>query len=293
MSYEPTHLTQLGHLKELADRAKEELTSLKDKVDELVNTGGEPNVIEKIKVNGTEQKVTDKAVDIKVPTTVGELSNDSGYQTSEDVETAIKAKISSVYKPGGTVTSPDYTKLSAENEGMVYDVSKEFSTDAEHFVDGVSKKYPAGTNIVVISDGDAYKYDVLSGFVDLSGYVEKSGTKQLSTEDYTTADMNKLAGIDDNANNYTHPASEGGGSKASGLYKIATDADGHVSDAVAVEKQDIVDLGIPETNTTYEEATQSEPGLMSAADKKKLDGMEIATDAEVQAMLAEVFPAEA
>ena len=39
------------------------------------------NVIEKIKVNGVEQTVTEKAVDIAVPTKVSELTNDSGYLT--------------------------------------------------------------------------------------------------------------------------------------------------------------------------------------------------------------------
>ena len=39
------------------------------------------NIIEKIKVNGTEQDITDKAVDITVPTKVSDLTNDSGYLT--------------------------------------------------------------------------------------------------------------------------------------------------------------------------------------------------------------------
>lgn len=61
--------------------------------------------------------------------------------------------------------------------------------------------------------------------------------------------------------------------KSSGLYKITTDAAGHVIDAVAVEKSDITDLGIPEKDTTYSEATTTNAGLMSAADKSKLDGI--------------------
>lgn len=39
----------------------------------------------------------------------------------------------------------------------------------------------------------------------LSKKVDKVDGKQLSTEDYTTADKNKLAGIQDNANKYVHP----------------------------------------------------------------------------------------
>ncbi|WP_254306594.1 pyocin knob domain-containing protein [Clostridium sp. 001] len=41
---------------------------------------------------------------------------------------------------------------------------------------------------------------------ELSKKVDKVDGKQLSTEDYTTTEKNKLAGIQDNANNYVHPA---------------------------------------------------------------------------------------
>jgi len=42
---------------------------------------------------------------------------------------------------------------------------------------------------------------------ELSKKVDKVEGKQLSTEDYTTTEKNKLAGIQDNANNYVHPTS--------------------------------------------------------------------------------------
>ena len=40
----------------------------------------------------------------------------------------------------------------------------------------------------------------------LANKVDKVTGKQLSTEDYTTTEKNKLSGIAENANNYTHPA---------------------------------------------------------------------------------------
>ncbi|WP_185649637.1 hypothetical protein [Clostridium sp. DJ247] len=39
----------------------------------------------------------------------------------------------------------------------------------------------------------------------LASKVDKVAGKQLSTEDYTTTEKNKLAGVQDNANNYVHP----------------------------------------------------------------------------------------
>ena len=50
-----------------------------------IDTGAEVNVIETVKVNGTAQTVSGKAVDITVPTKTSSLTNDSGYITSNDV----------------------------------------------------------------------------------------------------------------------------------------------------------------------------------------------------------------
>lgn len=84
----------------------------------------------------------------------------------------------------------------------------------------------------------------------------------------TAADKTKLDGIAAGANKYVHPSYT---AHDSGLYKITVDATGHVSTVTAVAKGDITALGIPSTNTTYNDATQSTHGLMSTADKKKLD----------------------
>ena len=89
----------------------------------------------------------------------------------------------------------------------------------------------------------------------------------------SASDKTKLNGIEDGANNYTHPTSAAG-AKASGLYKVETDANGHVIGAVNVVKSDITSLGIPAQDTTYVDATGSASGLMSASDKTKLDGIE-------------------
>jgi hypothetical protein len=84
----------------------------------------------------------------------------------------------------------------------------------------------------------------------------------------TAADKTKLDGIAAGANKYVHPSYT---AHDSGLYKITVDATGHVSAVTAVAKGDITALGIPSTNTTYNDATQGAHGLMSTADKKKLD----------------------
>lgn len=71
---------------------------------------------------------------------------------------------------------------------------------------------------------------------------------------------------------YDH-ASAKGSAFASGLYKITTNSEGHVTAATAVVKSDITGLGIPAQDTTYNDATTSIHGLMAAADKTKLNGI--------------------
>lgn len=82
----------------------------------------------------------------------------------------------------------------------------------------------------------------------LGGKVDKEQGKGLSTNDYTTAEKNKLAGIAAGANKYTHPEYT---ARSSGLYKVTVDNTGHVSNASAVSKSDITGLGIPGQDTTY------------------------------------------
>lgn len=60
-------------------------------VEGLTATGGEANLVNDVKVNG-DSVVTDKIASITVPTKVSDLSNDSGYQTASQVNTAITGK---------------------------------------------------------------------------------------------------------------------------------------------------------------------------------------------------------
>ena len=115
-----------------------------------------------------------------VPTAVSDLTNDSGYQTAAQVEAAIDNRLSAVYKAAGTVASISALPApSAAYLGYVYNVEAAFTTTAD-FAEGAGIDYPAGTDVAIIAvqsgGSTAYKYDALSGFVDLSGYQSKSIT---------------------------------------------------------------------------------------------------------------------
>lgn len=201
--------TQLSDLSDTANVVKDanyvhtdvNFTSAKDTKLTGIEEGAEVNNIDTIKVNGTTQTVTNKQVNITVPTNNNQLTNGAGYitgisssdvttalgytpynstnpqdyQTATEVEDAINAKLGSVYKPKGSITFSQLPNLTSDNEGNVYNITDAFTTTA-NFVEGAGKDYPAGTNVVIVKiSGSTYKYDVLSGFVDLSGY-------QLSSE---------------------------------------------------------------------------------------------------------------
>lgn len=70
-------------------------TALKNKLNGIA-TGAEVNKIDSIKVNGTAQTITSKAVDITVPTNNNQLTNGAGYQTASQVQSAINSAISGI-----------------------------------------------------------------------------------------------------------------------------------------------------------------------------------------------------
>ena len=288
MAYNEEKLARLKHLKQLAQKAKAESDAVATRVKALENVGAQANKIESIKVNGTAQTIDpDKSVNITVPTKTSQLNNDSTFQTSAQVVAAINTAIS---KSGhASFQKVDAVpKADAAQENILYLV---MNTTTKHY-DIYAK---------IKGSSDSYTMELLDDTtVDLSGKVDKVAGKGLSTNDYTTAEKTKLAGIAEDANKYVHPSYT---AKTSGLYKVTVDATGHVSAVAAVTKGDITALGIPGQDTTYPEATTAKAGLMSAADKTKLDGMNTAidkaianhtaTDAEVTEMLTEVFGATA
>lgn len=167
------------------DYTSEEKTKLSG-----IANGAQKNVIEKVKVNGTILDIEDKdkSVYITVPVMVSELDNDIGYAKKTELPTklsaltndlgyvtvknvqssinmalsdyALKSDISSMYKYKGSVDSYDELPTSGQTVGDSYNVK---GTDSSH---GIKK----GDNVVWTGT----EWDVLSGTVDLSGYMDKT-----------------------------------------------------------------------------------------------------------------------
>lgn len=120
---------------------KSDFETLSARVEEIIAEGGEPNVLESVKVNGTTLTPdTNKAVDVSVPTTVSELTdatdyaktvdlptavseltNDSGYQTASDVASAVANALDDVTG----ISYESVASLPATGEaGVIYLVPK-------------------------------------------------------------------------------------------------------------------------------------------------------------------------
>ena len=111
-------------------------------------------------------------------------ASSANAQSGTAVASAISSAISSVYKPAGSSTFVGLPTPAAGNLGNVYNMSEEFTTD-DRFVEGAGSKYPAGTNVVIVNVGTdvlpEYKFDVLAGFIDLSGYAKSADLATVAT----------------------------------------------------------------------------------------------------------------
>ena len=108
--------------------------------------------IDKIKVNGTEQTITNKEVDITVPTKVSDLTNDSNFQTGTEVDTKISNALTSAMTYKGSVATYADLPSSGQKTGDFYDV---LDTGKNYAWDGT-------------------KWDDAGGVVDLSGLWAKT-----------------------------------------------------------------------------------------------------------------------
>lgn len=148
--------------------------------------------------NDLTSKPTIPTVDVTksyVDTQLATKANASNVYTKAEVD----SKVSSVYRVKGSVASYSSLPTVDVTIGDVYNVND------------------TGVNYVATSTTPTW--NKLSETVDLSGYattaamnsalgnkVDKVSGKSLSTNDYTTAEKNKLAGIAASANNYSLPA---------------------------------------------------------------------------------------
>jgi len=118
------------------------------------------------------------------------IENSTDLVESGAVKTAIDSAISRVYKPAGNKTVAELTSalLIAGNLGNVYNMTTSGETTSD-FVEGAGKPIDVGANVAIVDVGTSstpsYKFDLLSGMVDMSNFVQKSNTAGLLKNDGT------------------------------------------------------------------------------------------------------------
>ena len=321
--------TTLDQLKMLAQRTKGEIdkvdskvTTLSDRVDTLESAGGQANVLEGVKVNGTALKIVDKIVDILIATgaTNGTLAVNGidvpvkglatlAYkaQVSEaDLDSALTAVLAAkaakadvdvligtdTGKSARTIANEELTKqLIPEGAQESLDTLTEIARWIQDHPDDAAAMNTAIAKLNEIAagiGGEEDDYATVMAAIEGKITAAMAGIAQGATK-VEKSDVNgniKINGQETVV--YTHPA---GSAVEAGFKKVGSDANGHVVLGGNVTKEDITKLGIPAQDTTYEKATAEKDGLMSKEDKKKLDDMAVAENTEVQSMLDEVFGA--
>ena len=164
-----------------------DLTALEQTVEGLITTGGEPNVIEVVQKNGVALTVTNKTVNVTVPTAVTDLSDANDYATKTYVDTyggkIDKIEVNSVEQTitnkTVNITVPTQTSQLTNNSNFVADASyvhtdNNFTTTLKNKLDGID----VGAEVNVNADwnassGDAQilnKPTAVSAFTNDSGY---------------------------------------------------------------------------------------------------------------------------
>lgn len=293
--------TTLDQLKMLAQRTKTEIDAVESK--SLVG----------IKVNGTALAIADKMVDILIGT-----GATNGTLSVNGADVAVKGLAALAYKAQVSESDLDaaLTAVLAAKAAKA-DVDTLIGTDTGKSVRTIANEELAAQ---LIPEGAQESLDTLTeiaqwiqdhpddaaamntAIAKLNGIVAGIGgedddyaTVMAAIEGKIAAGATKVESSEINGNIkidgeettvYTHPTTT---AVAAGFKKVGNDDKGHVVLGADVTKQDIVALGIPAQDTTYQPATTEANGLMSKEDKTKLDGMEVATDTEVESMLDEVF----
>lgn len=130
---------------------------------------------------------TKKYVDDGLANKANQATTLAGYGiTDAFTKDEINSKLSSVYKPGGSLNFADLPEPSEDILGLVYSMNDAFTTD-DRFLASEPVQYPIGTNVVTIAVNNTgeikYLFDVLAGFVDLSDYAKKTDMVAITNQE--------------------------------------------------------------------------------------------------------------
>ena len=193
-----------------------------------------------------------KAVYDAIPKSTSELTNNSGFLTTE-TDPTVPAWAKSSNKPTYTASEvgalPDSTVVPTKTSQLTNDSG--YKTTDNNTTYSLSK---SGSTIT-LTGSDGTTTSVTDSDSNTTYGVATTSANGLMS----ATDKSKLDGIESGANLYTHPTTT---SVSAAFVKVGKDSSGHTVIGDAVTKSDITALGIPSTNTTYSQATSSTLGLV-------------------------------
>lgn len=293
-------LTELVNQKADAEDMEQTAADLQKEIDEKADKSAIPTVGDGVlsmqrngKIVGTfsANAAENEAINIPVPEKVSELENDAGYGTytkpstgipKSDLASGVQASLSkadtALQKHQDISGKVDNTAAGADS--LLSKITNSWTaapTDNTYFIrQDTSSKNEFGR----VKFSTLWSY--IKSKVESLGYTKNTGTitgiKMNGASKGTSGVVDlgtvitahqDISGKQDKSTAVTHSANTAGGSATKPVYIAANGA------ATAITHS--INSDVPEnakfTDTTYNDATQSAHGLMTAADKKKLDGI--------------------
>lgn len=180
--------------------------------------------------------------------------DDSKSQVIQQMNSSLLDKVDK--EDGKGLSTNDYT---TEEKNKLNNISN-------NLVSGISVSNSTSPDRVKItySDTDTTTGDIVSKDLYLQGATSEFAGLMISS------DKTKLDGVEDKANNYTLPVATD--TNLGGIQTGYTQSGKNYP--VKLDDGNKAYVNIPWSDTIYDVATQTENGLMSSTDKKKLDGIE-------------------
>lgn len=150
------------------------IANLTSRLDGIVAQGGEPNVINNIKVNGVVQPIVDKAVDVIVPTKVSDLTDDTGFDAR--ITAAQNRADKGVEDAAAAQTKANEAAASAEANATAIG---ELNTTVAGHTEAINGHAGRITALENSDKAHASEYSALKGIVD--GHAEAIAKKADST----------------------------------------------------------------------------------------------------------------
>lgn len=153
----------------------------------------------------------------------------------EDSTATYKVKKSNLLKEVNTKIKTIPTKVSqlTNDSGFLTSIPSEYITESELS----SKGYLTAVPEEYVTETELSSKGFITEHQDISGKVDKIPGKGLSTNDYTSEEKEKLAGVSQNANNYSLPMATD--SVLGGIKISSSDPNLQVSDGVLSCKKNI------------------------------------------------------